>query len=157
MMLAAAAMAGLMSGSALGAPSSHETAEYAALSQCIALQTTGADRIMTARWLFAIMSKSPQIADLSAVTAERTRELNQNLAKLLTRLITKDCIDQVRPIAAAGSAKEAFEQVGQALGETAMNELLSGKEAEKGLAEYTEFLSEDDFKPLMDSLPKKSK
>jgi len=73
MMLAVAAMTGLMSKSALGAPPS-QTPEQAALSQCVALRTTGADRILTARWLFAVMSKSPQIVDLSAVTTERTKE-----------------------------------------------------------------------------------
>jgi len=68
----------------------------------------------------------------------------------------KDCINEVRPVA-AGNVEDAFELVGAALGETAMNELMSGKEVDKGVRAYTEFLSEDDFKPLMDSLPKKSK
>ena len=156
MMLAVAATVGLMSQSTSAAPPSLETPELAALSQCVALRTTGADRILTARWLFAVMSKSPQIADLSAVTAERTRELNQDFAKLVTRLVTKDCVDQVRPLA-VGNVAIAFQQVGAALGETAMAELMNGKEVDKGVAAYTEFLSGDDFKPLMDSLPKKSK
>src|SRR5262245_11770517 len=144
MMMAVAAMAGLTSQSTWGASSSQETPDRAALSQCIALRTTGADRILTARWLFAVMSKSPQIVDLSAVTAERTKELNQDFAKLLTRLVTKDCIEEVRPVA-VGNVDDAFEQVGAALGETAMAELMSGKDVDKGIKAYTEFLSEDDF------------
>ena len=116
----------------------------------------GADRIMTARWLFAMMSKSSQIADLSAVTPERTKELNQGFARLLTRLVTKDCTNEVRPVV-AGNLEQGFALVGKALGETAINELMSDKEVDKSMGAYTEFLSEQDFKAFMDSLPKGTK
>lgn len=128
------------------------TAEQPSLSQCIALHTTGADRILTARWLFAVMAKSPQIADLAAVTPERTAELDKAFARLMVRIANQDCINQLRPLA-AGNLKDAFEQVGKGLGETAMGELMGGKEVDKGIAAYTEYLSEDDFKPLMDGIP----
>jgi len=74
----------------------------------------------------------------------------------MARLITKDCIDQVRPLA-AGDIKDAFEQVGGALGEIAMKELMTGKEVDKAVGAYGQYLSEEDFKPLMESLPKKSR
>jgi hypothetical protein len=89
MMLAFGAMTAMISQSAFGASSSQAAAEQAALSQCVSLRTTGADRILTARWLFAVMSKSPQIADLSTVSAERSKDLNQGFAKLITRLVAK--------------------------------------------------------------------
>lgn len=41
-----------------------------------------------------------------------------------------------------------------ALGETAMDELLGTKEVEKGVSAYADYLKEDDFKPLINSLPK---
>lgn len=156
MLMAFGAMAGLISQAAWCAPASEAAAAEAALSQCVSLRTTGADRILTVRWLFAMMSKSPQIADLSAVTAERTKELNQGFARLLTRLITKDCTDEVRPIAAE-NLEHGFGQVGKALGETAMNELLNGKEVDKAMGSWAGFLSEEDFKPFVDSLPKRTK
>lgn len=149
------AIMGLWAQAAWCAPSSTQTSGQPSLSQCIALRTTGADRLLIARWLFAVMSKSPQISDLSAVTAAHTAELNSDFAKLMTRIVTKDCIEQVRPLA-AGNVKDAFEQVGAALGETAMGELMGGKEVDKAVGAYTEYLSEDAFKPLTDSLPKKS-
>jgi hypothetical protein len=155
-MLAIAAAAGLSSQPARAVQAAVETPERAALSQCVALRTTGADRLLTARWLFAVMAKSPQLGDLSAVTPERTKEINQEFAKLVTRLVTKDCVDQVRPVA-AGKVEDAFEQVGSALGQTAMTELISGKEVDKGISAYTDFLNRDDFKPLMDALDNKAK
>ena len=154
--LAAATLASLIAHSADAAPAAEGVSEKAALTQCVSLRTTGADRVLTARWLFAVLSQSPQIADLSAVPPERIKQLNQGFAKLMTRLVTKDCADEVRPLA-AGNLKGAFEQVGEALGETAMNELMSGDQLDKSLGAYTEYLSEDDFKALIDSLPSKSK
>lgn len=154
--LIAATVAGLTAQPACAAQAAGETPEQAALSQCVALRTTGADRLLTARWLFAVMAKSPQLGDLSAVTPERTKEINQEFAKLVTRLVTRDCIDQVRPVA-AGKVEDAFEQVGSALGHTAMSELMSGEEVDKGISAYTDFLNRDDFKPLMDALDNKAK
>ena len=132
------------------------TADRAAVSQCVAMHTTGADRMAAARWLFAMMARSPQISDLATVAADRTNELNQGFAKLITRLVVKDCLTEVRPLAAA-SLEDGFGAIGQALGETAMKELTNGKEVDDAMGAYTKFLVEDEFKPLIDSLPKKGK
>lgn len=155
-MAALGVLAGSMSQAASCAQPAEAAAEQAALTQCVSMHTTGADRMLTAQWLFAMMAASPQIADLSAVTAERTKELNQGFARLFTRLITKDCVAQVRPVAAA-NLQDAFEEVGKALGETAMNELMNGKEVDKAMGAYSDLISKDEFKPFMESLPKKSK
>ena len=37
-----------------------------------------------------------------------------------------------------------------------MKELMQGKEVDKSVSAYTDYLSEADFKSLFDSLPKKS-
>lgn len=148
-----AMLAGLSAPAAWGAPAAQATAEPTSLSQCVTLRTTGADRLLTARWLFAVMAKSPQIADLAAVTPERTDQLNKSFARLLVRIVNHDCIDQVRPLAIKDT-KDAFGQVGRALGETAMGELLGAKEVDKGVTAYIAFLSKEDFRPLMESLPK---
>lgn len=127
--------------------------QQSAIAQCITARTTGADRILTARWLFAAVSESPQMSDLSVVTPDQTKELNRGFAKLFTRLVTKDCVEEVRPLAAANFEK-AFEQVGAALGETAMQELMSGKEVDASIAAYTDFFSKDDFEAFANSLSK---
>jgi hypothetical protein len=126
------------------------------LSQCIILHTTGADRILTARWMFAAMSKSPQMADLGAVGDQRKAELDKGFGRLLVRIVNVDCIDQVRPLAAANKS-DAFGRVGEALGSVAMQELLGNKVVEKSLSAYVDYLSEDDFKPLQERLDKDGK
>jgi hypothetical protein len=146
-------MGSLSAQAAWGSQSAREPAAPASLSQCVALRTTGADRLLTARWLFAVMAKSPQIADLAAVTNERRIELDKAFARLLIRIVNQDCIEEVRPLVDR-DAKDGFGQVGRALGETAMGELLGGKEVDQAVSAYAGYLSPDDFKPLMDSMPK---
>ena len=150
------ALATMMSQPGWCAQPSAGAAEQTALTQCVSMKTTGADRMLTARWLFAMMAKSPQITELSAVTAERRKQLDQGFAKLFTRLVTKDCADEVRPLAAA-NLQHAFGDVGKALGETAMEELMNGKDVDEAMGAYAEFISEDDFQAFMDSLPQKAK
>ncbi len=122
-----------------------------ALPQCVVMRTTGADRLLTAQWMFAAMARSPQIADLAAVTDQRKVELDKAFAKLLTRIIMKECLAQVRPLAGK-DLKGAFEAVGRALGEVAMQELLGNDKVDKAIGAYTDYLAEGDFKPLIDSI-----
>jgi len=138
---------------AAAAPASGTDAQKAELAQCVVMRTNGADRTLTAQWIFAAMAKSPHIADLSAVSDQRRAELDKAFAQLLTRVVVKDCLDQVRPLALA-NLQDAFELVGKALGEVAMQELLGNPVVDKAIGSYAEYLSEEDFKPLTDSLDK---
>ena len=76
--------------------------QQSAIAQCITARTTGADRILTARWLFAAVSESPQMSDLSVVTPDQTKELNRGFAKLFTRLVqrtaSRKCALSLQPI-----------------------------------------------------------
>jgi hypothetical protein len=135
------------------APASGTEAQKAELTQCVVMRTSGADRTLTAQWMFAAMSKSPHIASLSAVSDQRRTELNKAFAQLLTRLVIKDCLEQVRPLAVA-NLEESFEVVGRALGEVAMQELMGNPDVDKAIGAYADFLSENEFKPLIDSLEK---
>lgn len=147
------AMACLPLQGAAGASVQAAATAQSALSQCVVMRTTGADRVLTAQWMFAAMAKSPQIADLSAVTAQRKVEIDKAFGQLITRIVMKDCLDQVRPLAAEG-LEDAFGLVGSALGEVAMRELLENENVDKAIGAYTDYVSEDDFKPLIDSIAK---
>lgn len=138
---------------ASGAASQQPTEEQAALSQCVVLRTTGADRVLTAQWIFAAMTKSPHIADLSVISDQRKAQIDRSFGQLLTRIVMKDCLEQIRPLA-SHDLQAAFELTGQALGEVAMQELMGNERVDKAIGDYTDYLSEDDFKLLIDSLPK---
>ena len=95
----------------------------------------------------------PSHCPIASVSAQRKVELDKEFGKLITRIVIKDCLQQVRPIANA-NLEEAFELVGRALGEVAMQELLGNPDVDKAIGEYAQYLSEEDFKPLIDSLDK---
>ena len=135
------------------APASGAEAQRAELAQCVEMRTSGADRTLTAQWMFSAMAKSPHIASLASVSDQRRTELNKAFAQILTRLVIKDCLEQVRPLAIA-NLEDAFEVVGRALGEVAMQELMGNPDVDKAIGAYADFLSEDEFKPLTDSLDK---
>jgi hypothetical protein len=147
--VSAVVAAALMSPPAWAATSENAANAEAVLRQCVIMRTTGADRVLTAQWMFAAMSKSPHISGLATVTAQQKSELDRGFAQLITRIAVKDCLEQIETLA-AGDIKGTFELVGGALGEIAMKELMTDKNVEKAIGEYTDYLSEDDFKPLID-------
>jgi len=151
--VAFAVVAGLPIQAVAGESAQTVATEQAALSQCVVMRTTGADRVLTAQWMFAAMARSLQIADLAAIPEQRKVELDKAFGRLITRIVIKDCLEQMRPLA-ANNLQDAFERVGRALGEVAMQELLGNPNVDKAIGDYTNYLSEDDFKPLTDSIAK---
>lgn len=149
--LSIALLAGLAAQPVLAATIQASSGGEAELRQCVAMSTTGADRVLTAQWMFAAMAKSPHISSFSTVPTQRKVELDKGFAQLMTRLAIKDCFREIEPLAAA-NLQGAFELVGRALGEIAMEELMTDKNVDKAIGEYTDYLSKDDFKPLFDSL-----
>ena len=99
------------------------------------------------------MSKAPQISDLATLSDQRKTDLDKEFGRLVTRLITRDCLKEVRPLV-ADDTKMGFSRVGGALGRIAMQELFGNPQAERSLTAYTEYLSEADFKPIMDVVEK---
>lgn len=61
------------------------------LSKCLVEKTTEADRVQLIKWLFASVSASPQVADMTRITdAERTA-YQRRAGELFNRLMTVDC------------------------------------------------------------------
>lgn len=143
----------LAASSASAAEAPDAAANRDAAAQCVVMRTTGADRALTAQWIFAAMSRSPHIADLSAVSDQRKADLDKAFGQLLTRIVMKECLAQVKPLAEV-NLTDAFEVVGKALGEVAMQELMGNPNVDKAIAAYTDYLSEEDFKPLIDGIDK---
>lgn len=144
----------MLAQAATAAPIEGMATEKAALTQCIEMRTTGADRVLTAQWIFAAMAKSPHIASLSSVPDQRKVEVDQAFSQLLTRIVMKDCLDQMLPLATQ-DLEGAFELGGRALGEVAMQELMGNEKVDKAIADYTRFLSEEDFRPLIEAVEKR--
>ena len=141
---------------ASGAPSPDLADREAALSQCVAMRTSGEDRALIVQGIFAAMATSPHIAEFANVSQQRKAAVDKGFARLLTRLVTRDCLELVKPVAAA-SGEHALEVVGQALSVVAMQQLFQDPKVEKAVADYTGYLSKDDFNLLVDGVEGQSK
>ena len=145
MMVAVSGAPGLAAGAQVGAD--ELSARGAVLGQCFVNKTTGEDRIAVARWLLAAMGSAPKMADVTRVDPARKVAVDKAMAVIFTRLITKDCAAEARPLLKAKS-DTAFRAAGEALGRIAMTELLSDPKAAQGVGSYTEYLNEADFADL---------
>ena len=66
------------------------------LGQCMAMKTTGEDRILVARWMLVAMASAPQMADFLTVAPGKKDGLDRGMATLFTRLLVRDCPDASR-------------------------------------------------------------
>ena len=147
-MFGAAAIGLLLASLPQGAQAAEgQDAEGNALAQCFVLKTTGEDRLMVARWVLGALASSPQVTDLVTVDAARKDAADQGIARLFTRLITVDCATLAAPLMKT-RGQEAFRLAGGALGQIAVQELMSNRSAAAAMGAFTRYLREEDFKPL---------
>jgi hypothetical protein len=145
---AAALIAAIIGPAAPAAPQSAIDAPAKALGDCMVLKTTGADRLLAARWILVVLASGPQAKDLVTVAPGKKEELDKGMAALFTRLMVNDCANQSRALFGTGDLS-GFRIAGGALGRVAMQELLANPQAEAALSEYTKYLNRDDFKSVM--------
>lgn len=118
-----------------------------ALGQCFVLKTTGADRLLVARWLAGAMGMGDATRDL--VTVDETAKLatDKAMAALFTRLFTKDCAEQAAPLVKAQN-QSGMEAAGGMLGEMAMRELMSDPKVSASTFAYLQFIDPAKFAAL---------
>lgn len=118
-----------------------------ALGRCFVLKTTGADRLVVARWLGGAIGSGDAVTSLMKVDAARKAEADQAMAALFTRLFTQDCADEARPLVKAADQK-GLEAAGGMLGEIAMRELLSDAKVSTALFDYLKYIDTAAFAKL---------
>lgn len=95
------------------------------LTACIVAHTGETDRTKLVRWVFAVITASPKVADLSEVTPARRDEFSKQTGALMTRLLTVDCrAEAVAAIKARGETaiKSSFGVLGQSAMEGLMQD-----------------------------------
>lgn len=97
------------------------TPAVAALSACLADNTTGKDRKDLARWVFVGMGAHPDIKRLASASDADLTDIDRTMGQLMTRLMADACLKQTREVTREGGngIETAFGQ----LGELAMQEL----------------------------------
>ena len=124
-----------------------EQAYTVKLRDCFTAQTTGADRTTFARWFVAILATAPKVQGVASVEPGAKDQLDRQVATIFTRIITKDCAAEARPLWKARSSA-AFRVAGEALGRLAMQEVASDPEGAKIFAGYASHINPADFAVL---------
>jgi hypothetical protein len=145
-----AAVALTISGQALAqAPAQPSpTVDAQALGECLVTKSTGADRILVARWLLAALASAPQAAEVATVRPGQKMVFDKGMAALFTRMLTVDCAPESRKVFGAKTS-EGFRVAGEALGRVAIQELLTNPQATAAIEEYVKYLNKDDFKAVV--------
>ncbi|MDO7833985.1 hypothetical protein Q4610_02910 [Sphingobium sp. HBC34] len=123
-------------------------AQAQALGECMVLKSTGADRLVVARWFLTSLASAPQATGVATLTPGKKDEFDKGMAAIFTRLMAVDCADQARPLFRAKD-EAGFRVAGEALGRVAMEELLNNPQARAALSAYTQYLRQEDFKAVL--------
>lgn len=117
------------------------------LRDCFAAQTTGADRTTFARWFVAILASAPKVQGVARVKPGVKDQLDRQVAAIFTRVITKDCAAESRPLWKVRS-DAAFRVAAETFGRLAMQEVSSDPEGQKIFAGYASYIKPADFSVL---------
>jgi len=124
-----------------------QSTENAALAKCVALKSTGQDRLTLGRWFVAAFGSAPQFADIVSVDPAMKKSIDLEFAKVFTRIMVSECNSEVRAFGPMRAGK-AFEQAGETLGELAVREVLANPDAAASLEQFADYLKPEDFAPL---------
>ncbi|MCK8514766.1 hypothetical protein M0534_00265 [Methylonatrum kenyense] len=116
------------------------------LGNCLVQSSTGAQRIILARWIGLALLAHPSVRDSVAVPNQVVNETNRDAARTFTHLISEACRTQSSDALREGVG--AFEAAFEVLGEIAMQEITSDADVDARLMGFLDYMNEDDFRFL---------
>ena len=115
------------------------------LSRCLADNTSGRERKELARWVFFAIAAHPEIKQYAVATvSQATDEANRALAKTVTRLLTESCLKQTQDAMKQGGTR-AIQIAFQALGQLAMQEIMSSADVMAAMSSFEKHLDQSKF------------
>jgi hypothetical protein len=114
------------------------------MSKCLVNNTSQQDKTDLVRWIFSLMARHPDVADLAAVAPEKRDDLNRKAGLLFQRLLTDTCKAQTQAALRSEGQVALFTSF-QALGGAATVGLMSHPQVSAGSQELLKYL---DFKKL---------
>ncbi len=66
------------------------------MSRCLVESSTKEDKAALVRWIFVALSQNPAISSLSKATEADIDKANANVAAMMMRLLTEQCVDKTR-------------------------------------------------------------
>ena len=115
-----------------------------ALARCIVEKTESDEKIIFIKWLYAGMSKHPQLAGFSTISDSQAEQLSQVTADLVVSLMVDRCADEtIQAIYYEG--EQAFLKAFESLGTSAMMTLLRNSRVNDYLSNLDQYIDESDF------------
>lgn len=106
-------------------PAAHAGAFSDTLSVCLVKSTTDKEKTLLVRWIFAAVSRNPDVKDLVHVPKDEEEKLNREVAQLFMTLMTERCASETTDaVKYEGDAaiSAGFQALGQVAGQGLMND-----------------------------------
>ncbi|MEM9971735.1 MAG: hypothetical protein AAF762_11655 [Pseudomonadota bacterium] len=132
----------LFVGSPAQAQIAYPNANAKALADCVALSTTGRDRLLIARWMALGIGSAKAMKDVVTVNPDVKDETDKQMAAVFDRLFTVDCKAEASEVVKAADI-EGFESAGARLGLIAMQELMNDPAVTASLSDYVQYTDQD--------------
>ncbi len=119
------------------------------LGRCLSRSATSADKTILAKWIFSIMSLSPDLREISSLTDSQRTQLNQQMAQVFMSLVSRSCRTQAKN-ALKYEGTEGFGQGFGTLGEMAMILLYTNPAVSEGMLGFIEYIDLNKLSNLLD-------
>lgn len=111
------------------------------LSSCFTNSINGEERKRLVVWVYLGISTHSSLKRYSNITPKDIDESNKFVGRLITRLLSKDCIKEVGRAEASGEY-ESFSHAFHTLGDVAVQEVLLEPETRTALEGFKEYLGD---------------
>jgi hypothetical protein len=119
-----------------------------ALGECMAQQTSGADREHFAKWIFSVLALHPVAEPLANVSDGERERIDSQMAMLVTRLIAEDCMEEAK--VALNRDEQEFINAFRLMGEIAVQELFRDQGVNQASENYIKYLDDENFSFLFE-------
>lgn len=117
------------------------------LATCFVDNLSGKERKNLATWIFFAVAAHPEIKSYARVSEKNINESDEYVGKLVTRLLTVDCPDQLKQAQSSDplALRKAFGLVGQ----VAMQELMTNEDVMKSLTNYAQYADKEKINKVL--------
>ena len=117
------------------------------LGGCLVESLNGKERKELAKWVFFAMAAHPEMKSYSNVSDKDTKETDEFVGKLITRLLAENCPRDLQKAYSADplAIQKAFELVGK----VAMRELMTDQNVTKSISSYARYVDEDKINKVL--------
>ncbi len=113
------------------------------LSECLIMQSTGADRVVFVRWTVLGLASHPAIARDVNMRPQALDEASKSLAALVIDLTSRRCRSETKAVIKETNVVKAFEIAFSAFGNRATLDMFNDSNVKEALEKYLHYIDKD--------------